>query len=86
MGSDWTFVAFWSALAFGLAALLVYAPIMSLVRRKLGGYTPVAWFPTLACLLGVVPTAVITFVHGGGIRGLFSAEASAFYIMFAAGG
>jgi hypothetical protein len=86
MGGDWTAVAFRSAVAFGVAAAVVYVPAMLLLRSKLGGYKPVAWFPLLASVLGVVPTAIITFLWGGGIRGLFSAEASIFYIMFTAVG
>ena len=82
MGSEWTAVAFWSALTFGVAAVVLYAPAMLFLRMKLRGYRPVVWFPLLASILGIVPTAMIIFLWGGGLRSLFSAEASIFYVMF----
>ena len=82
MGSEWRAVAFWSALAFAVAVPLVYLPAMILVHQILGGYKPVIWFPLIAAVLGVVPTAIITLSWGGRLRSLFSAEASIFYVMF----
>ena len=86
MGADWTSVAFASAQAFGVTVIVVYAPAMVFLRKRLGGYKPVVWFPAVASLLGVVPTAIIMFVWGGRVQDLFSPEASVFYVMFAAAG
>jgi hypothetical protein len=82
MGAEWKVVALSSALAFVVAVPLVYLPAMMLVRRALRGYRPLVWFPIVAALVGVVPTAFIMFAWGGGIEDLFSPEASIFYVMF----
>ena len=82
LGADGTAVAVWSFLSFGAAAVVVYAPAMLLLRRALGGYKPIGWFPLLAAILGVVPTGLIVLFWGGGLRGLVSVEASIFYVMF----
>ena len=82
MGADWIAVAFWSALAFGVTAPTIYFPAMRIVRDRLRGYRPVLWFPLVGAALGVIPTAIIVLIWGGGLRGLFSPEASIFYVMF----
>jgi hypothetical protein len=82
MGGDWKAVVIWSALAFAVIAPILYFPAMRIVRARLGGYRPIAWFPLVAAALGVVPTAIIVLIWGGGLRGLLSPEASIFYVMF----
>lgn len=82
VGADMPAVLFWSLLAFLVAFLFVYLPILTAIRIMLGGYRPVLVFAVAASLIGVVPTAIILFSWGGGIRDLFSAEASLFLIMF----
>ena len=86
MGGDWKAVVFWSGVAFGIAASVVYAPAMFLLRKILGGYKPVVWFPIVASMLSVVPTAIIMIVHGGSFADLLSPEARVFYVMFASVG
>lgn len=83
---DLSAVLFWSLLAFALAFFALYLPVLLGVRRLLRGVRPLWPFPLLAMLLGVVPTALILFFWGGGVRSLLSPEASLFYSMFAAAG
>ncbi len=83
---DLSAVLFWSLLAFALAFFVLYLPALFRVRRWLRGVRPLWPFPLLAVLLGVVPTALILFFWGGGVRSLVSPEASLFYSMFAAVG
>jgi hypothetical protein len=86
MGGDWAAVVFWSGVVFAVAALAVYAPAMLVLRKLLGGYKPVLWFSIVASMLGVLPTAIILTVHGGGFGDLISAEAIVFYVMFVSAG
>jgi drug/metabolite transporter (DMT)-like permease len=72
-----------SLLAFALAFFALYLPVLLGVRRLLRGVRPLWAFPLLGVLLGVVPTALILFFWGGGLRSLLSPEASLFYSMFA---
>ena len=83
IGGDLAAVLFWSFFAFLVAFPVAYLPILIVIRRFLGGYQPVLVFPMVAALIGVVPTAIIVMRFGGGIRGLFSPEASLFLIAFA---
>ena len=76
----------WSALAFLIAIPVIYLPVLVATKTALGGYQPILCFPIVATLIGLIPTSLIVFRWGGGIRGLFSPEASLFYILFAAGG
>ena len=80
---DLTFAVVWSLMAFALAFLALYLPALFVMRRWLRGVRPRWPFALLAVLLGVVPTALICFLWGGGVRSLVSAEASLFYCMFA---
>jgi hypothetical protein len=82
MGGDWKAVAFWSAVAFAAVVPLLYFPAMRLVRARLRGYRPLVWFPLVAAALGVVPTALIVAIWGGGSGSLLKPEASLFYVMF----
>ncbi len=86
IGGDWEAVAFWSGIAFAVAVVVVYAPAMLVLRKILGGYKPVVWFPLVASMLGIVPTMIILIVHGGGFGDLLSPEATVFYVMFASVG
>ena len=88
MGGDWEAVVFWSGLAFAVAALVVYTPAMFVLRKILGGYKPLVWFPLVASTLGIVPTAIILTVQGGsfGFGDLISPEATVFYVMFTSAG
>ncbi len=86
VGGDWAAVAFWSGLAFAIAALVVYGPAMFALRKILGGYKPVVWFPLVGSMLGIVPAAMIMTVFGGRFSDLLSPEASLFYVMFASVG
>ena len=79
-------VLFWSLLAFAFAFFALYLPVLLGVRRLLHGVRPLWPFPLLAVLLGIVPTALILFFWGGGVRSLLSPEASLFYSMFVAVG
>jgi hypothetical protein len=83
---DLTAVLFSSLLAFAVAFFVLYLPALFAMRRWLRGVRPLWPFPFLAVLLGVVPTAVILFLSGGGVRSLASPEASLFYSMFGAVG
>jgi hypothetical protein len=82
MGSDWPATALWSALALGIATPTIYLPAMWFVRIRLRGYRPVMWFLVVAAALGVIPTAMIILMWGGGVTGLLTPEASTFYVMF----
>ena len=82
MGTEWRAVAFWSALVLIVVAPLVYTPAMFLLRKALNGYRPLAWFPFVASLLALLPTAMITLAWGGGPRDFVSPEALAFDAMF----
>jgi len=75
---------FWSALAFGALFLVLYVPVLHGIRRMLHGVRPVWPFPLAGGALGVIPTALIAFLNGGGVRSLLSDEAGLFYLMFAA--
>ena len=79
-------VVFWSLIAFAICSAALYFPALHGLRRLLHGVRPVWAFPVVAVLLGVAPTALILFVWGGGLRSLFSPEASLFYAMFLAVG
>ena len=70
VGSDLDAVLFWSALAFLVAVPTAYIPTLFGLRRLLGGYRPVIVFPIATALLGVLPTALIVFVWGGGFGSL----------------
>ena len=86
IGGDLVFVLFWSLLAFLLAFPIVYIPVLFGLRRWLRGYRPMIAFPVAAVLVGILPTAWIVFVWGGGFRALVSGEAGLFYILFGAVG
>ncbi|HEY2956454.1 MAG TPA: hypothetical protein VGK89_14540 [Candidatus Eisenbacteria bacterium] len=86
MGADRGAVMFSSAIAFGIALPVVYAPAMWALRKILGGHRPVGWFPLVAAPLGFVPAAIVVAAQGGTPRDLLSAEAGAFYVMFACAG
>jgi hypothetical protein len=79
---DLSAVLFWSLLAFALAFFALYLPALFGVRRFLRGVRPLWPFPFVAVLLGIVPTALIFFFWGGGIRSLLSPEAFLFHSMF----
>jgi hypothetical protein len=81
-GGDWAAVAFWSAIAWALAAPLVYVPALVLLRKLLGGFRPMVLFPLLAAFLGVAPTALIAVRWGGNLRALATPEAALFLGMF----
>jgi hypothetical protein len=83
---DFSAVLFWSLAAFAPAFFAVYLPALLGMRRLLRGVRPLWPFPLVAVLLGVIPTALIVFVWGGGVRALLSPEASLFHSMFAAAG
>lgn len=83
---DFRFVLFWSLAAFALSFVLLYLPALFTLRRLLHGVRPVWPFPIVAIVLGVVPTALIFIIWGGGIRSLISPEASLFHCMFVAVG
>jgi hypothetical protein len=83
---DLSAVLFWSLLAFAISFFALYLPVLLGVRWFLRGVRPLWPFPLVAVLLGVVPTVLILFFWGGGIRSLLSPEASLFYSMFAAVG
>lgn len=83
---DLSAVLIWSLLAFALTFLTIYLPVLLGLRRLLHGVRPMWLFPLLALFLGVVPTALIVFFWGGGVRSLLSPEAYLFYSMFAAVG
>jgi hypothetical protein len=80
---DFLTVCFWSFLAFAFAFFALYLPVLLGVRRLLRGVRPIWPFPFAAGLLGIVPTAAICFLWGGGVRSLLSSEASLFYAIFA---
>ena len=88
VGSDLDAVLFWSALAFLVAVPTAYIPTLFGLRRLLGGYRPVIVFPIATALLGVLPTALIVFVWGGGFGSLVSptTEVVLFYILFVSAG
>lgn len=83
MGEDWLAVAYWSGLALVILVPLVYLPAMLLVRWRLRGYRPISWFPAVAAVLGIAPTALISFAWGGGLRGIVSSEGVLFLTVFA---
>ncbi len=89
-GADLTAVLFWSFVAALFAFVLIYLPIMLLLRRLLRGYKPAAAFPAVASLVFVLPTAFILFMFStdgtGFLRSLVSPEALLFYFMFIAVG
>ena len=85
-GGDLRAVVLWSAIAFFALVPVVYLPAMSIVKRLLGGYQPVAAFALVAALLGVAPTGLIMFVFGGNVSSLLSQEAVLFYSCFALAG
>jgi hypothetical protein len=80
---DLSAVGLWSFVAFALAFFVLYLPALFALRRLLQGVRFLWPFPLLAVLLGVVPTSLILFYWGGGLRALLSPEASLFYAMFA---
>jgi hypothetical protein len=82
MSGDWVAVAHWSLVALSVSTLVVYAPAMMVVRRVLGGYRPIIWFPLVAILLGVIPTMLIFVANGGNVSSWASPEARLFYIFF----
>jgi len=79
-------VVFWSLIAFGICSAALYSPALKGLRWLLRGARPVWAFPVLAVFLGAGPTALILFIWGGGLRSLFTPEASLFYAMFLAVG
>ncbi|RYD74281.1 MAG: hypothetical protein EOP84_20160 [Verrucomicrobiaceae bacterium] len=79
---DFVAVVVWSAIGFFLAFVAVYLPALLGLRRLLGGVRPAWPFPLASILLGVAPTAFVLLYWGGGLRSLFSSEASLFYSMF----
>ena len=81
--ADLLAVSLWSAIGFALAFFLIYLPVLVFLRLILGGVRPRWVFPLVAAFLGIAPTAFILFTWGGGVRSLFSHEASMFYAMFA---
>jgi hypothetical protein len=89
-GSDLTAVLFWSCVAALFTFVLIYLPIMFLLRRVLRGLKPVAAFPVAASLVFVIPTAFILGMFStdghGFLRSLISPEALLFYCMFIAVG
>jgi hypothetical protein len=82
MGGDSRAVAFWSGVALALTAPTIYLPALRVVRGCLRGYRPTLWFPLVGAALGVLPTALIVLIWGGGLRSLVSPEAVVFYVMF----
>jgi hypothetical protein len=82
MGGDWAAVAYWSLVALTFSTLLVYTPAMMVVRRILGGYRPIIWFPLVAIVLGVIPTMLIFVANGGNVSSWTSPEARLFYVYF----
>jgi len=86
LSGDFAAVLFWSILCYALSYVVLYLPLLRAVHRGLGGVRPWWPFPLLAVIAGAVPTALIAFFNGGGMRGLFGAEAVLFHVMFAAVG
>ena len=66
---DATFVALWSALALALCAPIFYYAF-GVVRRTLGGDRPLIVFPIVGAVLGLIPSALLSFHFGGGFRQL----------------
>jgi hypothetical protein len=75
-----------SLLAYGLAFLLIYLPLLAKLRRLLGGVHPAWSFPVMAMLLGILPTALIALFWGGSLHALFQSESLLFIAMFAGAG
>lgn len=83
-------VLIWSFAAAVSAFTLIYLPIVSLLRRLLRGYKPVAAFPLVASVGLVLPAAFILGLFStdgsGLLHSLVSPEALLFYCMFIAAG
>ena len=86
LSGDFAAVLFWSVVAFAVAYVVVYLPLLGWIARRLGGTRPLWPFPVAAVAAGIVPTAVIVVANGGGLRALASPEAQLFYVMFIATG
>ena len=83
ISGDFAAVLFWSMVAFALAYVAVYLPLLGWIARRRGGTRPWWPFPVAAVAAGIVPTALIVVANGGDLRALASAEAQLFYVMFA---
>lgn len=81
-GSTLQVFAFWSAVVFAVAVLLVYAPAMSILRRRLRGYRPLVAFPLVAALVGTLPATLMIYATGL----LLTPEAAVFYGCFGIAG
>lgn len=86
MGGDAIAVMLWSFIALLIAVPMAYWPTLTFLSRVLHGYRPRALFVLTAVALGIIPTAMIVLLWGGGLSGLLSPEAQLFYCMFAAVG
>lgn len=84
VGGDLAAVMIWSLLAVTIAFPTAYVPVLSGLRRLLGGYRPLFAFPLAGALVGILPTAWILFTWGGGFRALVSPEAGLFFLLFGA--
>lgn len=82
LGGDAIAVLFWSGAALVVAALFVYLPVLNLLRWGMDGYWPLWPFPLATIALGWVPTALIVWQFGGGLRDLASPTSLLFYILF----
>jgi hypothetical protein len=76
-------VLFSSLIVFALCYVLLYLPVLRLVRRGLGSSRPAWAFALVACAIGVIPTALIARFYGGSWHALATPEAGLFFILFA---
>ena len=75
-------VMFWSGIALGLSAVMVYGPAMLVLRRTIA--VQHWWFfSAMGIALGVVPMLILMVVFGGSP---ISPEAALFWCMFSAFG
>jgi hypothetical protein len=85
-GGDLRAVLFGSALASAVAVVLVYAPVMFALRKRMGGTAGIVTYALASVMLGVIPVLLIVGVFGGNVSSLTSPEALLFCCMFTAFG
>jgi hypothetical protein len=82
VSGDFAAVLFWSVVAFAIAYVALYLPVLGWIARRRGGTRPLWPFAVAAVAAGIVPTALILVANGGGLHALASPEAQLFYVMF----
>lgn len=84
--NDLRAVAINSGIGVALAALFLYVPAFTLLKKMLHGVRPRGWFVFVGAIAAPIISAGIVYAWDGSLRGFFSVDQIPFNLQFAVTG